>query len=345
MTEQPMTGQTALITGANGYIAKHTVQRFLNAGFTVRGSVRSLERGQEIIDAVSTGLDDPTTLDERLSFVALDLTSDEGWDEALKGIDVLVHTASPFPIEQPEDADELIRPAVDGTLRALRAAHHNGVTRVVLTSSSAAIIGTDARPNGTFDEADWTDVDHPSVTPYVASKTLAERAAWDYVKNEAPEIEMTVINPAFVLGAPLDENYGSSIEVIERILSAKDPAVPAVGFPCVDVGDVAEMHLRAAKRPSTAGNRIAASSRSLWFLDMAEVLENAFPDRKIVTRRAPNWLMKVMGLFDKQVKSILPALDRLDHIDNGRAVELLDMDFVDPAHSIRTSAQFVIDHE
>lgn len=339
-----MTDQTALITGASGYIAKHTVQRFLNAGYRVRGSVRSLKRGEEIIDAVSPGLTDAAAADERLEFVALDLTSDEGWDAAMDGIDVLVHMASPFPIEQPDDPDELIRPAVDGTLRALRAAHANGVQRVVLTSSVAAISGGDPRPNGTFDENDWTVVDHTSVTPYVASKTLAERAAWDFVSNDAPEIELTVINPGFVLGAPLDSNYGSSIEVIERMLRAKDPAVPAIGFPCVDVGDVAEMHLRAAQRPSTAGERIIASSRSLWFIDMAEVLKESFPERKVVTRPAPNWLIKVIGLFDKQVKPIIPSLGRLDQLDNTRAIELLDIEFVDPAESVRSSAQFVIDH-
>lgn len=340
-----MAEQTALITGASGYIAKHTVQRFLNAGFAVRGSLRSLTRSQEVVDAISAGLTEGVETSERLSFVALDLTSDDGWNDALVDVDVLVHMASPFPIEQPKNADELIRPAVDGTLRALRAAHNNNVSRVVLTSSVAAIVGNDERPNASFDETDWTNVDHPSVSPYMASKTLAEQAAWDYVKNEAPEIQLTTINPSFVLGAPLDGNYGSSIEAIERIVGAKDPAVPAVGFPCVDVRDVATMHLRAAQRPETAGERIIASSRAMWILDIAEVIKEAFPERKVVTRPAPDWLIKIIGVFDKQVKAILPSLGRLDHVTNDKALRLLDMTFIDPAESVRSSAKYVIDNQ
>lgn len=336
---------TALITGASGYIAKHTVLRFLEAGYEVRGSVRRLERGDEVHAAVAPHVGNDVDLDAQLDFVALDLDSDNGWDEALAGIDVLVHMASPFPIAQPEDENELIRPAVDGTLRALRAAAANGVDRVILTSSAAAITGGPPRPHGTFDETDWTDLDHPGLTPYIKSKTLAERAAWEFVDNEAPSMRLTVINPVFVLGAPLDDNYGSSMEVIERFLRGKDPAVPAIGFSLVDVGDIAEMHLRAAQRPDTAGERIAGATRGMWFVEMAEILKSAHPDRRIVTRKAPKWLLRLLAIFDKQIASILPSLDRLDELDNAKAVELLDMRFVPPEDSVRSSAAYLVDNE
>ena len=336
---------TVLITGSSGYIAKHTVQRFLNAGYNVRGSVRRLERGDEVRAAVQAGLHPGVDVDSALEFVALDLGSDEGWTEALEGVDVLVHTASPFPIAQPDNEDELIRPAVDGTLRALRAAHTNGVKRVVLTSSAAAISsGLAARPNGSFNEDDWSDSNSATISAYAKSKTLAERAAWEFVENESPDMQLTTINPVLVLGAPLDHNYGSSINLIERIVRAKDPAVPEIGFSIVDVGDIAEMHLRAAQRPETAGERIAGATRGMWFQEIAEVVKAAYPDRKIVTRKAPKPLLWVLARFDPEIKATLPMLNRMDEVDNSKAKSLLDMDFTDPIESTRTSAAYVIDN-
>lgn len=336
---------TALVTGSSGYIAKHTVQRFLNAGYDVRGSVRRLDRGDEVRAAVQPGLHPGVDVDASLGFVALDLGSDDGWTEALEGVDVLVHTASPFPIAQPDNENELIRPAVDGTLRALRAAHTNGVDRVVLTSSSAAISsGLPARPNGRFNEDDWSDINSPAISAYAKSKTLAERAAWEFVENESPDLQLTTINPVFVLGAPLDSNYGSSINLIERIVGAKDPALPEVGFSVVDVGDIAEMHLRAAQRPETAGERIAGAARGMSLLDMAKVIKAAYPDRKIVTRRAPKPLLRVLARFDPEIKAALPMLGRMDEVDNSKAKSLLDMDFIDPIESVRTSAAYIIDN-
>lgn len=338
------TQQTAFITGASGYIAKHAVLRFLNAGFLVRGSTRSPNRAAEVRDAVADGVSANVDLDASLSFVTLDLSSDQGWDDALSGVDVLVHMASPFPIAQPKNPEELIRPAVDGTLRALRAAKANGVTRVVLTSSVVAITGSEPSSGSAFTEADWTDVDHPTSSPYSVSKTLAERAAWDFVTNDAPEMSLTVINPGFVLGAPLDSNYGSSIETIERVLRAKDPAVPDLSFTTVDVGDVAEMHLRAVQRPESGGERIAAAARVMTFLEIAETIKAQYPDRKVVTRLAPTWLMKAIALVDKEVRAIVPSLGRHDPVLNDKATAMLEMDFLDPAESVRSSAAYLIDN-
>ena len=311
----------ALLTGASGYIAKHIALQLLQAGYHVRGSLRDMARAEDVRAALAPHVGDPAT---RLDFVALDLTRDDGWQVALQGVDVLVHTASPFPITQPDNADDLIRPAVDGTLRALRAAQAAGVTRVVLTSSTAAINGS-ALPAGdtAFDETNWTDPDDPTISAYTRSKTLAEKAAWDFVRQQAPDIQMTVINPGFVLGAPLDERYGSSVGVIARILRRKDPMLPNIGFAAVDVQDVAELHVRVIDRPDTHGQRIMAVDRFIWFAEIAQAIKAAYPERRIVTRIAPDFLVRLMARFDPAIRTILPSLGRQDRIDNSRAMATL----------------------
>ncbi len=332
---------TALITGITGYLARHTAAVFLQAGWNVRGSLRTPSRANEVTSSLSGHLG--SDVSDRLDFVSLDLMSDEGWREALEGIDVLVHVASPFPIEQPKDEAELIRPAVDGTLRALRAAHESGVERVVLTSSVAAISGQDARPNGTFDETDWTIVDHPANEPYVKSKTLAEQAAWDYIEREAPEIKMTTINPGFILGPPIGESAASSVSVIERVVDAKDPAVPKLGFTIVHVEDVALAHLRAAERPDTSGERIAVASDAMWFAEIAQAIKDEHPSRKVVTRIAPKFLLQLLAIFDGEIKGILPILGRMDRIDNTKARTMLDLDFASSRSAVVETANYVID--
>lgn len=269
--------QQVLVTGASGFIAKHVVRELLDAGYRVRGSVRSAARGQEVSDAVRPNLADPSDLESRLSFVELDLERDEGWDEAMEGVDVLMHTASPLPLAQPDDEQEIIRPAVDGTLRALKAAHRSGIGRVIVTSSSAAVAYTELEPGRELhDERGWTDLTDPRATPYVKSKTLAERAAWDYVEKNAPDIGLTTINPVFVLGPPLDDTLGTSLLVVQRLLRAKDPMLPNFGFATVDVRDIATMHLRALQRPDTIGRRLIGGERFLWFVDMAKTLHEAY---------------------------------------------------------------------
>lgn len=316
--------QTVLLTGASGYIAKHITLQLLEAGYHVRGTVRGLSRAPEVIAAVRPHLSEPDTIEDRLSFVALDLTSDEGWDAAMEGVDVLMHTASPFPMVQPKNEDDLIRPAVDGALRALRAAHKAGVTRVVLTSSTAAINGSALPPGDTsFDETNWTDPTDPEASAYTRSKTLAEQAAWDFIRDTAPDMQLTVINPGFVIGAPLDGTFGTSIAVIERILRAKDPMLPNFGFTAVDVRDVAEMHVICIDRPQTHGQRIMTVDKFLTFADLARAIKTAYPGRRIVTRVAPDFVVRFLGFFDPAIKSIVPGLGRVDKVDNTRAIATL----------------------
>ncbi len=331
--------QTILLTGITGFIAKRLALDLLNKGYAVRGSLRSARREDEVRAALRPMLDDEAALD-RLSFVALDLTSDDGWDAAMEGVDALMHTASPFPMAQPKNPDDLIRPAVDGTLRALRAAQKAGVTRVVLTSSMVAIMHDPGASGPRRDESNWTDPDAPTATPYDASKTLAERAAWDFVAAH-PEMQLTTINPGLVTGVPLDAHFGTSLELVQRSLSGKDPAVPNFGLPIVDVADVAAMHIAALEKPQTAGKRYIASAGYMMFPEINAVLKGAFPDARITTRVAPKWLLRILSLFDPTVKTVLPSLDiRLD-IDNARAREDMGIAFIPVAETLKQTGAYL----
>ncbi len=337
--------QTVLLTGASGFIARHIAARLLDAGHVVRASVRDTRRGEALRVSLSGHLADPEAAASRLEVVTLDLTGDTGWGEAAEGVDAILHTASPFPIAQPKDEAEVIRPAVDGTLRALRAAQSAGVRRVVLTSSVAAIIHSPLRPGrDSHDEDDWTDPAHPAATAYDRSKTMAERAAWDFVAGTDPDIALSVINPGFVLGPPLGTRFGSSVGFVKRLLSGKDPMLPALGLPVVDVRDVAEMHLRALDRPETAGKRYIASAGSMWFTEMGRVLKAAYPDRRIATRTAPKPLLRLLALVDGEVRSILPALGTLKLASGLRAVSEMDMAFIPPEQALRASARHLIEN-
>lgn len=334
--------ETVLVTGATGFIAKHIVLQLLNSGHSVRGTLRSPARADEVRAAVSPHLTGKAAL-ERLSFVTLDLEQGAGWAEAARGCTAMMHTASPFPIAQPKDPQVLIRPAVEGTLRALRAAKAAGVGRAILTSSTVAVLNTPL-PGGreTYDERDWSDVNAPTATPYVRSKTLAERAAWDFVAGEGEGIALTVINPAFVLGPPLDDNFGSSVSVVRRMLRGKDPMVPKLGFSCIDVRDIAALHLAAMDQPATAGQRIIGSGGGMWFDEMARALKTAYPKRRIATMVAPKIALRLLALFDGEIRSILPAVGKMERVDNARAVAVLGRPLRRPEEALLASAEYLV---
>ncbi len=327
-----------LLTGASGFIAKQVALRLLNAGYAVRGTVRHLDRAGEVRAALAPHLRPGAG---ELTFVQADLESDAGWADAMAGVTALVHTASPFPITQPKDAATLIRPAVEGTERVLKAAAAAGVVRVVLTSSTVAVLN-DGKPDTLQDEADWCDLDHPSTTAYAKSKTLAERTAWEVAK--ARGLKLTVINPGLVLGPPLDAQYGSSLGLVERLLKGRDPMLPGFGLPVVDVRDVAEMHLRALQRPETAGKRFIAAAGSLAMVDMGRHLKAAYPVRRIATREAPKLLLRMMALFDGDIRSVLPKLGHLERVSNARAVNELGMEFIAPKAALLASADWLVKH-
>lgn len=336
--------QTVLVTGATGYIAKHIVLQLLNEGYSVVASARSLSREAELRDAMAPHLTDPAALD-RLRVVALDLLSDTGWTEAMTGVDVVMHTASPVPIRQPKDEEETIRPAVDGAMRAVRAAQAAGITRVIMTSSIAAVMGCDLPAGQTvYDETNWTDLSKPGHSPYVKSKTMAERAVWEWQKTEAPEMQITMINPAFVMGPPLDENFASSVYLVKRLLMAKDPMLPRIGFTCVDVYDIALMHIRAMQRPESIGKRFIGAERFFWFSEMAVMLKQALPGRKIVTRVAPNFVIRFLALFDPAIRTILRNLDKQDEMSSEQARSVLGVTMRDSGQAIVKTGQYLVDN-
>lgn len=314
-----------LLTGASGFLAKHIALRLLQEGHSVRASLRSPARQGEVVAALTPGLS-PGAID-RLSFVTLDLTRDAGWTEALGGCDALVHTASPFPIAQPKDPDTLIRPAVDGTRRALMAARAAGVERVVLTSSTVAIL-SGTRDGRIHTEDDWADADGPPAQPYAQSKVMAEREAWAIAGREG--LRLTTINPSFILGPPLDAHFGSSIGLVRRLLRGRDPMLPRIGFPVVDVRDVALAHVRALDRPEAEGQRIIASSGSLWLPDWGRILKAEWPDRRIPTRTAPKALLRILALFDAEIRAALPSVGHMEEVSAEKARRLLGIDFIPP---------------
>ncbi len=324
---------TVLVTGASGYIAKHIVRELLEKGHTVRASTRSEKRRAEI---------DSLFPEANIDHVTLDLTSDDGWTEALAGVDVLMHTASPFPGDQPKDPQELIRPAVDGTMRALKAAQNAGVHRVILTSSVAAVYkGTDV-PNGKkLNESDWTDPEGPKTSAYDASKTLAERAAWDFVA-EHPDMQLTTINPGAVVGPALDMNYGTSLEYVERFLSGADPMVPNITFSFVDVRDVALMHVIAMDHPEAPGERFIASAGNVSMVDLARTLAAEYPDRKISTRKAPDVLIRIMAKFVPMLRTVADSLGRDNPIDGTKASSTFGFTYITPKEAAIASADYLI---
>jgi dihydroflavonol-4-reductase len=331
-----------LITGASGYIAKHIVLQLLQGGYKVRASLRSPGRADEVRDAVRPHLADGFDLNSHLEFAILDLERDDGWTEALAGVDALLHTASPFPLVQPKDPAELVRPAVEGTLRALRAANAAGVDRVVVTGSIASIANRELPQGRPFDESDWSRPDYPTTTAYALSKLEAERAAWKYVEEHAPSLQLTVINPGFVLGAPLDRNYGTSLSVIERFMKGRDPMLPDVGLISVDVRDIARMHVSALETPSSSGKRILGAAEFLSFRDMALAIKARFPERRIPTRVAPHLLIRMLGLFDRSIAVIIPSLGRREEASRELARSLFGITFRDPRESVAEAAEFMV---
>jgi len=326
------------VTGATGFVAKHVVLQALNAGHSVTGSMRDLARVDEVRAAITPHLTNFRTI-EQLAFTALDLTRDDGWGAALQGHDALIHTASPFPIDEPAHPDDVIIPACDGTRRALNAAADAGVMRVVVTSSCAAIWEQVPKERLATEE-DWTDPDAPGVPAYTRSKTMAERLAWQIAQDRG--LALSTVNPSVVLGPPLDRHFGSSAGLVRRLLSGKDPMNIDVAMGCVDVRDVARMHIVAAENPATAGERFIANSGTLTMSEWGAILKNAYPERKIPTRNAPRLLLRVMALFDPQVRAAIPLLGRRFRADNSKAQTRMGIRFAPPETAILDCAEALI---
>ncbi len=314
---------TVLVTGGSGFIGSHAILQLLAAGHQVRTTVRRLNREADVRAMLRQGGADPG---EQLSFCAADLEKDEGWPQAVTGCDYVLHVASPFPPSVPKNEQELIVPAREGALRVLRAARDARVKRVVLTSSFAAIGYGHPPQSAPFDETSWTDPQAPDVQPYVKSKTLAERAAWDFMAREGGELELAVVNPVGVFGPVLGPDYSTSILLVQRLMDGAVPGCPKITFGIVDVRDVADLHLRAMTNPAATGERfLAVTGDFMSMVEIARVLRERLgvSARRVPTRQLPNWLIRLAAWRDPAVKQILPELGKTKNATNQKARQLL----------------------
>jgi dihydroflavonol-4-reductase len=309
-------GKTVLVTGGSGFLAGWCIVELLRRGYKVRTTIRNPSREPEVHASVASQVDP----DGRLFILAADLTSDEHWPKAIEGCDYVLHVASPFPSTQPKDPDDLIVPAREGTLRVLRTALDEDVKRVVLTSSIAAVRlakGAEAR---TLTEADWTDPTDESLTPYVRSKTYAEQAAWDLVRERGQDDRLAVVNPGAIIGPVLHEDLSYSLQAIERLLRG-GPGVPRLGFAFVDVRDVANLEVRAMTSPEAGGERFIAVTEFVWMADAGRILRERLGERasKVPTRTVPNFVVRGMALFDGGIRSVVSGLGKRSELSSEKA--------------------------
>ena len=312
---------TVLVTGGSGFIGSHCILQLLDAGHDVHTTVRDLAREADV-----RALLKHEGAADRLRFFAANLEADAGWAHAIAGCDYVLHVASPFPAKAPENEDELIVPAREGTLRVLRASRDAGVKRVVLTSSFAAVgYGHEPRP-APFNETDWTDSNDPHLAPYTKSKTLAERAAWDFMAREGGALELSVVNPVAVFGPALGPDLSGSIFLIKRLLDGAVPGVPRLYFGVVDVRDVADLHLRAMTHPAAKGERFLAVAGDFMSIQaIAKLLKAGAGElaAKVPTRELPDWTVRLAGITDASVRQILPELGKAKNATGEKARRVL----------------------
>jgi nucleoside-diphosphate-sugar epimerase len=334
-----VSGESVLVTGGSGFIGSYCILDLLRAGYRVRTTVRSPEREatvRELLGAESA---------EALSFVTADLMADAGWGDAVSGCDFVLHVASPFPLGPPKHEDDLIVPAREGALRVLAAARDAQVRRVVMTSSFAAIGYGTPPADRPFSEEDWTNPDGDGVSAYAKSKTLAERAAWDFIAREGAGLELSVVNPVGVFGPVLGSDFSTSIELVKRLLDGAIPGIPRVAYGIVDVRDVADLHVRAMTEPAAAGERFLAVAGE--FMSVAEIAallrERLGADaRKVPTRMLPNWLVRLVSRFDSSVRQIVPELGQVKQASNAKAKRVLGWDPRSNDEAIVASAESLL---
>ena len=318
-----MANELVLVTGGSGFIGAHCILQLLTAGYRVRTTVRDLTRETVVRAMLKTGGAKP---DGALTFASADLMSDAWWADAAAGCNFVLHVASPLPAYVPKHEDELIVPAREGTLRVLRAARDAGVKRVVMTSSFAAI-GYGKAPLGRpFNEEDWTDPTAKGLTAYTKSKTLAERAAWEFMTREGGALELATVNPVVVFGPVLGSDYSTSIQVVQRLLDGSMPGCPRLMFGVVDVRDVADLHLRAMTDKAAKGERFLATGDG--FMSMREIalaLKARMGNvaKGVSTRELPDWLLRGAAIFSPVIRQIVPELGKVKNASNEKARRVL----------------------
>ncbi|MFC1433837.1 NAD-dependent epimerase/dehydratase family protein [Streptacidiphilus sp. N1-3] len=336
--------ETVLVTGGSGYIAGWCITELLRNGYEVRTTVRSRGKEQAVLDAVSTQLDPAG----RLSFAVADLTADDGWDDAVKGVDYVLHVASPLGGGATDDPDAMIAPARDGALRVLRAATAAGVKRVVLTSAANAASPSSYATQGVTDETLWTDPEDPTLSPYRRSKTLAERAAWDFMDSHQGSTELVTVLPGAVFGPILTTSNIGSVGIVGRLVSGRMRGVPRIGLEIVDVRDLADIHIRAMTSPDAASQRFLATGEFTWMSQMARTLREGLgaEGRRVPTRQVPDFAVKLVARFrDPSLREITPALGRRNHHSTAKAHRILGWQ-PRPAHrTVLDCAHSLLSHD
>lgn len=321
MTTTDGTEGTVLVTGGSGFLGGRAIIDLLGRGYEVRTTIRDMSKAERIERNISDEIGRPVDLE----FFEADLASASGWEEAVTGCRYVLHIASPFPPGKPKDPQELIRPAVTGATRVVGAALEAGVERVVMTSSVAAIRGSEFPSDAPYTEEDWTDVE--TVSAYAQSKTLAERAAWDLVHSRGERERLAVINPSAILGPVMPDDDSFSLEAIERLLKGM-PGVPKIGFSWVDVRDVSAAHLAAMEKPEAGGHRYIASGPFRWLIEVSEILRERVPDlaSKAPTRTVPKPIVRIAGIFDPGVRALINDIGRRSEFDTSSARDVLGVE-------------------
>ena len=311
------------ISGGSGYLALHCIKMAIEKGYQVKTSVRNESKKVEVLNSIKKYLKKP----EDLEFCFLDLLKDEGWEESMMGCDILIHIASPFPFKQPKNEQDLIKPAVDGTLRALNAAKKANINRVIITASVASIAFGHNKKNITVSHKDWTNTNSlKGVDAYMKSKTFAEKVAWEFVnKDENTSMKLTTIHPSGIFGAPLGKNIsGTSMNFIEQFITGKIPACPNITFGFVDVKDVAKLHIESLTKPESENKRIICShSEPIEMLEVAKFLrESGF--NKAPSKKLPDFIVKMMALISSDMKSMKTYLGVKTIFDTSQTKEIFD---------------------
>lgn len=323
--------ETVLVTGGTGFVGVHCILQLLQKGYNVKTTVRNLKRKDEVIEMLKNGgitsLD--TTKDSSkadLAFIAADLTKDDNWDEAVKDCTYVLHVASPIFLAIPKDENEMIRPAVDGALRVLKAARNAGVKRVVMTSNFGAVGYSHKDPDIPITENEWTDPNEKGLSFYNKSKVLAEKAAWDFINKEGGNLELATINPTAIFGPALGKDLSSGFELLKNLLNGKMKAVPNLYMNIIDVRDVADLHIRAMTNPNANRQRfLGLAGGKISLPEIAVLLKEKMPEvtQNVSTKKAPDWVVKVGGLFSPKLKNVASMLKTSRNASNEKAKKIL----------------------